>query len=363
MIHSNIQISPISRNLISLLTLFLFSLSGYGQNLFFFNKKEIPTGTKAHFKIKIGTEKDTVTLPVTIFNGIEKGPVLGITAGVHGYEYPPILAAQNLIKSIDPKQLKGTVLLVQLANTPSFLQRSPFINPIDDKNLNRSFPGSKSGTITERLAHFISSEIIAPSTLFLDMHAGDASEDLMPYSAYYSNINSEGISKTGQEMATKLGFDYVVRFNTDGKTYMEKNQPSLYCSAEAFKHGIPAIDIECGGLGQTTPLLVEKIEKGVLHMMSELNMLPKSSTTDSVTKNFIINERFYMEASVDGIFYPAKKSGEFVKKGMQLGYITDFFGEITQQVYAKEDGILLLIIGTPPINKGETVAIIGKIDN
>src|SRR6266403_3500419 len=80
-------------------------------------------------------------IPITVFHGTKPGPVLALVAGNHGYEYPPILALQNLRPRINPKKLAGTVIMVHVANMPSFLGRTVYFSPIDQKNLNRVYPG------------------------------------------------------------------------------------------------------------------------------------------------------------------------------------------------------------------------------
>ncbi|MFW0718241.1 M14 family metallopeptidase [Pedobacter sp. N23S346] len=311
--------------------------------------------------IPIATNQDSTLIPITIFNGSKNGKTLGITAGVHGYEYTPILAAQRLIKVIDPQKLQGVVILVQIAGLESFLGRSPYVSPVDKKNLNRSFPGNSNGTNTEKVANFISEQIIAKSNYFLDMHSGDAPEDLISYAAYYSNSKMPESSSTGKEMAIALGFDYIVNFDTDKKDYIKKSEKSLYCTAEAFKRGIPSIDIECGRLGIIEEDKINKVEQSVSNLLHHLHFLPdtKKAVTHSHT---MITNRIYLSAKFDGIFYPTKKAGDFVKKGMKLGHITDYFGETIQSIYAPEEGLILMIINTPPINKDEDLVVIGKTE-
>ncbi|MBT29180.1 MAG: succinylglutamate desuccinylase [Thalassobius sp.] len=339
----------------------LFIQNAQGQTSFYFNGEEVKAGTKKHFNILITDNQDSTFIPISVFNGAKSGSVLGITAGIHGYEYPPIIAAQKLINSINPLELEGTVILVQIANLESFTKRSPFTNPIDNKNLNRVFPGKKNGTITEQIGFFISENVITKSHYFIDMHSGDAPEDLMPYAAYYSNDQMTEISNKGKKMAISLAFDHVIVFNTNGKSYMKQNEPSLYCSAEAFKRGIPAIDIECGHLGKAEPFLIKKIESSVLNLMQHLKMIKNDHLTNS-NNPIIINNRFYIEAKYQGIFYASKKAGEYVSKGMKLGYITDFFGNTIDTVHANANGIILMIVATPPINIDETIAVIGEVN-
>lgn len=347
----------------SIYTLILLVLSQltFSQSSFNFHGTTIKQGTKQHFKIPISNGKNATFIPITVFCGAQKGPTLGITAGVHGYEYPPILAGQQLIKSINPKTLKGVVILVQIANLESFIGRSPYVNPKDGKNLNRIFPGNKNGSITEKIADFITKNVIAKSDYFLDMHAGDAPEDLMPYAAYYSNSKMPKVSNIGKNMAKALGFDYIIVFETDGKDYLKKEHPSLYCSAEAFKRGIPAVDIECGRLGLSEKEAINSIETGVLNLLNQLEMVDTSVNVKTNSSYQFISKRVSQESKHQGIFYPLKRSGDYVKLGMKIGTITDYFGNTIETIFAETNGVILFMLGTPPINKKDTIVVIGKV--
>ncbi|KDN55537.1 M14 family metallopeptidase [Flavobacterium seoulense] len=348
------------KNFSTPLFMLLFSCFTMAQSSYYFDNKEIKSGTKEHFLIPISTANNSTLIPVTVFNGVKNGKTLGITAGVHGYELAPIMAAQRLITSIDPKKLTGVVIMVQIANMESFLGRSPYVSPIDRKNLGRTFPGNKDGSNTEKVANYITENIIAKADYFLDMHSGDAPEDLIQYGAYYSNTEMPEISNIGKEMAIALGFNHVVVFNTDGKNYMKKNELSLYCTAESFKRGIPSIDIECGRMGIMEETAIKKNEQSVINLLEHLKFILGKSQKSETEKPSIISNRIYTESKFDGIFYPDKKAGEYVKKGMKLGHVTNYFGEVLQTVYAEDDGLLMLIIATPAINKGETLTVIGK---
>ncbi|MEM6344377.1 MAG: M14 family metallopeptidase [Bacteroidota bacterium] len=343
-----------------ILTAGMISTALYGQNFFEFNGQLIFPGTQEHFTINLSAGEDQTTIPITVFHGKTEGPVLGITAGVHGYEYAPILAGQILINKIDPEALSGTVILVQIANMGSFLGRSPYLTPADKKNLNRSFPGKKDGSISEKVAHFISQNIIAKSDYFVDMHSGDAPEDLHPYTAYYQHDAYESISEVGREMALHMGFDQVVKFGATQKDYLKAEFPSLYCSAEAFKRGIPAVDIECGKLGLVEQPLVNKIVAGIESLLRYLGMMAGEPIVR--TGVLLFEERFYISSEHMGIFYPLKSSGDLVKKGMKLGYITNFFGKVVDEIYAENSGLILYMLGTPPVNEKETLFVIGAFN-
>src|SRR5882672_726728 len=111
--------------------------------------------------IEVPAASDAGTqIPVTTIRGARPGPVLALIAGNHGYEYPPILALQRLRGQLDPTSMAGTVVMVHVANMPSFLGRTVYFSPVDGKNLNRVYPGSPGGTVSERIAHAITTEVI-----------------------------------------------------------------------------------------------------------------------------------------------------------------------------------------------------------
>ena len=332
-----------------------FAASGIAQKSFVFQNKSIKPGTKKHFEIPVVSDNDSTFIPVTVFHGSKPGSVLGITAGVHGYEYPPILAAQQLNQKIDPTKLSGTIILVQIANVPAFLGRSPFLNPLDNKNLNRSFPGDAAGSITERIADVLTKEVIERSAFFVDMHAGDAPEDLRSYNAWYQSETLPEVSRKGKEMALAMGFDYSIIFNIPRERLQK---PSLYCSQEAFHRKIPSVDIECGKLGIPDKIETNRIVNGIFSLLVHLNMMNSIKESVSV-KPIIIAKRFTIKSKSTGLFYTEKKAGDFIKKGEVIGYITDFFGNTLENIKASQNGMILYMIGTPPINKGETIMNVG----
>jgi hypothetical protein len=95
---------------------------------------------------------------------------------VHGYEFPSILAGQQLLGRIDPRALRGTIILVRIAHVEAFENRVPYVNPHDRKNLNRVFPGRPEGTQSERIAWALTTEVIRRSDMHVEVHSGDGAE-------------------------------------------------------------------------------------------------------------------------------------------------------------------------------------------
>lgn len=322
---------------------------------FLFDGQSVAPGHKLSVLLPVVAGADSTVIPVTVLHGRRPGPVLGIIAGVHGYEYPPIVAAQQLAQELDPERLCGTVLVVHLANVAGFLGRRLQVNPLDGKNLNRSFPGRADGTLTERLAWRLSHDIIGRCTQVVDVHAGDAHEDLRPYAGYYNYTATPVLSTQGRQLAASLGFPYVVQFgNAPGFT-----EASLYCSREAIRQGIPAVDIECGGLGQVEPESVRLIKQALRNLVVHLHLL--EGTLPPGPAPCFIAQRTSLESAHTGFFFPQVKAGEFIHRGQQLGTITDLFGNLLTSITAPVDGIVLFLIATPPISRGETLFSIGEL--
>lgn len=323
---------------------------------FSFADKKVKAGTKQSFLLPVISGQDSTVIPVTVFHGAKKGPVLGITAGVHGLEYAPIMAAQQLPKHLDPAKMSGTVILVHMANVPAFLHRSFRVNPVDDKNLNRVFPGKADGTLTEQMAYVISNEVIARSDYFIDVHAGDANNDLRPYSGYYNYFDMPEVSEKARQMAVALGFDFIVQFGNE----QSLTEEAIYCSREATKRNIPAVDIECGRMGIVEEKPVQQIQEALLSLMRHLQILEGKPA--SVQNPVMIGKRTSVSSQHEGFFYSDLTSGDYVKKGMKLGYITDLFGNHLVDVTCPTDGVILYKTFNPPIKKGDGLFSIGHIN-
>ncbi|WP_054721657.1 succinylglutamate desuccinylase/aspartoacylase domain-containing protein [Marinifilum fragile] len=158
---------------------------------------EAKSGEKvsASLVVEKGIDEGTF-IPRTIINGASPGPVLTLFAGVHGTEYVPIITLQ-LLNEIKPGEISGTLILVNIANIPSFSHRNVYLCQVDNKNLNRVFPGKKDGSISERIAFTLTNEIIKKSNYFIDLHGGEFNEALVNFIYfYYGHANTELCKKT-----------------------------------------------------------------------------------------------------------------------------------------------------------------------
>src|SRR5690349_14138641 len=123
--------------------------------------------------------------------GSEQGLTFLLTAGIHAAEYTGTLAALKLGQRLDPKNVKGAIVIIPLLNRPGFFERSVYVNPEDGENLNRAFPGKADGKWSERFAHHLLNDIVVKADRAMDLHAGDMVEDLEPFLRFLQTGNAE----------------------------------------------------------------------------------------------------------------------------------------------------------------------------
>lgn len=295
---------------------------------------------------------DGTTVPFSIIHGAAPGPVLALIAGTHGMEYVPIVALQRMRGTIDPQTLRGTILMVHVANMPSFLGRTIYYSPADGKNLNRVYPGKADGTLSDRIADVITREIIARATHVVDLHCGDGNESLRPYS-YWITTGEPRIAAEGRAMALAFGLDHIV---------VDRERPldpaaSVYTSNTAVTRGKPALTTETGALAAVDEPSIRLVEQGVAGLMRHLGM--RADGPPAVTAPVMIERNEVIRAGFTGMFYADVERGHTVSKGARIGRITDFHGRTLEEVLAPFDGEILYVVATPPMTKGEPVAMVG----
>jgi len=153
------------RSLSSLLTcllILLFSpLVASAQRSFIVGTASATPGEKGTGYLEVPAGIDAATnIPVVIINGAKPGPVLALVTGAHGTEYVSIIAVEKLVGELDPAKISGTVILIPLVNIASFEQKVPHVNPIDNKSMNRFYPGRADGTQTERASLIITNQVV-----------------------------------------------------------------------------------------------------------------------------------------------------------------------------------------------------------
>jgi predicted deacylase len=295
-------------------------------------------------------------IPVTVIHGRQAGPVLALIAGTHGYEYPPITALQRVRRELDPRELSGTAVLVHVANMPSFLGRTIYYSPIDGKNLNRAYPGKVDGTVTERIAYAITTQVIESADYVVDLHGGDGNEALRPY-LYMPVTGKAELDSAVRDMALAFGLDHIVI--DEGR--LADPDESIYTDQTALTRGKPAITTETGQLGSNDGRWVEMAVNGVWNLLRHLEMV--EGEVAAVPEIVWLVDYEVLRSPATGMFEARVRDGYTVAAGGLIGVLVDFFGDPIENIRAPFAGVVNYVLGTPPVSEGEPLAMVSKIKN
>ena len=293
-------------------------------------------------------------IPISIVRGTQPGPTLALIAGTHGSEVAPVIALQRVRAALDPALLRGNVLIVHIANLPSFLGRTIYYSPVDHKNLNRVYPGKADGTVSERIAYAITRDIIERADYLVDIHAGDGNESLRPYT-YWSPLGlNPRADSIAREMALAWGSDHIVI-----DTMRPRDpQASVYTQNTAHIRGKPALTTEAGYLGVAAEDMVQRNVDGVFRLLRYLRMLP--GNVELVRQPLFFDRTEVLRSPATGVWHPKVERGQSVQKGALIGVLTDFFGVTQAEIRAPFGGIVLYVVATPAMSQGEPMGIIGE---
>lgn len=334
---------------------FIFAAVGAGAEDFVVGEVTVSRGEQVSGFIAVPAGVDEGSeIPVTITHGASGGPVLALIAGIHGYEYPPITALQTVKAQLDPAVLSGTVIMVHVANIPSFFGRTIYYGPVDGKNLNRMFPGDPEGSLSQRIAHLLTTEVIDQADYLVDLHAGDGNEALRPY-VYMPVTGDAAFDAKIEGLAVAFGLDHIV-MDTGPQS---ASGPSLFTDQAAIERGIPAVTTETGQSGSNDPYWVGLAEQGVWNVLRHLNMIAE----DEVVNTGItwLSDYAVIKSPQSGMFRALTRDGYAVAEGAALGVLVDFFGNELATIRAPFSGVVNYVISTPPVSEGEPVAMISKI--
>jgi hypothetical protein len=291
-------------------------------------------------------------IPVTVAHGARGGAILALIAGTHGYEYTSILALQRLRPRLDPARMRGSVILVHMANPPSFYGRRIYYSP-DGKNLNRVYPGDPSGTLSERIAAALTREVIERATHLADMHCGDGNESLRPY-VYWTISGDRRLDEATRAMALAYGIDHIV---------IDRERPhdpakSVYTANTAILRGKLALTTESGGVGLTDEASVAAHERGALGLLAHLGI--QEGPSARVANPVWVVRSEVLRAPTAGVWIPAVEKTQRVAAGDLIGRIVDPFGEALGDVRSPFAGEILYVVATPPVSEGEPLGYVGE---
>lgn len=293
----------------------------------------------------ISVEGTPVKMPATFITGTKPGKQILITGGVHGGEYPCIETAIQLAIHLDPKEIAGTILVIHPVNVPAFLAKLQYYGPYDGKNLNRVFPGKALGTVSERIAYTVH-QLQLCADFYIDLHGGDLHESLVPF-VIYSTLGSDELNEQSRKASAALGFPYVVGSVSDNGSM-----------GAAAKAGTPGFLAELGQCGRWSDDEVTQYVEATRNVLRSLEVLEGKVDLPKVT---YLKKMVVTTAEQEGCWYAMKNLEESVKKGEKLGEIRDFFGNVLGEYKAEEEGVLLYVVTSLAIIKGDPLTAIGVV--
>ncbi|MBN1317121.1 MAG: succinylglutamate desuccinylase/aspartoacylase family protein [Anaerolineales bacterium] len=311
-------------------------------DIFQIGTASVMPGERAYGNVVVAKKTDgtDISFPVILVRGQKDGPVLCLNAAIHGDEFAGIETVIRLANELDPAELTGTLVGVPVVNVLAYAEADR-VNPYDYKDLNRSFPGSPAGSLTQRIAHAFLNEIVLKCTAMIDLHGGGGRADIN-----YTVIAQSGYEELVWDMALATGFDLVWLGGPWGGTGR----------ISALEAGIPAITVEVGGGMECRERDVALHTSAVRGVMRYLGML-QGEVEPPQSYRMMKGGTTY--AQNGGFFHPLAGGGESIQSGQLLGRTTDFFGQVVEEFHAYQDGLVVEMRMVPTIRPGDSVCILG----
>ena len=277
-----------------------------------------------------------LSLPVTVVNGQQPGKKLWLSAAIHGDELNGVEIIRRVLAEVDPKRLKGTLIAVPIVNVFGFIEQSRYLP--DRRDLNRSFPGSETGSLAARLANIFMREIVTQCDYGIDLHTAAIHRVNLP------QIRANLEDQRTYECAKAFGAEVMIHANTRDGSLRQA----------ATKQGIPVLLYEAGEALRFDYNAIAQGVAGVFRVMAHLGMIHHSEI-DHTKNSQEISRTKWIRASRGGIFHLGVTLGQKVSKKDQLGTITDAFGQSNYKVKASTDGIVISYTLNPLVNQGDAI--------
>lgn len=304
----------------------------------------VPAGERKDIRIKISElyVATPVFIPCTVIHGLHDGPVMFVTAVLHGDELNGLEIIRQVRVAVNPRLLHGTLILVAIANPIGFmLQRRDLP---DGRDLNRNFPGRRRGSIASYIAHEIFTKIVSRANFGIDLHTAGHGRINLPH------IRGDLTDPKVRELAFAFGSEII--FNMAGESGTLRR--------EACRRGIPTITFEAG-----EPLRFENraIVRGLVGIRNALQGLGMYSfPRQPPAFQLIVDEHKWVRAPKGGILIMHVKPGDVVRKGEILAHTSKPFGTEVVHIRAPYSGLVISITTIPAVLPGSAVCHISKLD-
>lgn len=249
---------------------------------------------------------------VVISNG--RGPTALFMAGNHGDEYEGQIALCRLIRELEPGGVQGRVIILPAANMPAALDGAR-VSPIDQGNLNRSFPGDPDGSVTQQIAHYIDSVLFPLADFFHDLHSGGSSLDYVPFASMHP-CDDETLNARSRAALEAFGAPISVVWTSSRDT--------RYGPPAALARGVVALGGEFGGGGEVAIDGVAMVERGLRRSLVHLGMMAPTAGHDPKPPTRLMEvpgRDHFVYAPEPGLFEPKVKLGDAVQAGQLAGEV------------------------------------------
>jgi len=305
--------------------------------------EQIAPGESRNVKLTVGESYSSteVQIQIQIRRGTEDGPVVFVTAALHGDEINGCGAIRQLIQDADFKLLRGAMILVPVLNLPSFERHSRYLP--DRRDLNRSFPGTADGSLARRMAYRIFNEIVLRSNYGIDLHT--ASVRRTNYPTVRGDLSNPEVRRIAQAFGSEI--------------IMNGKGPKNSFRREACRAGCPTIIMEGGEVWKVEPGIVETAVRGIKNVLCELEMadFPLEKPPYQVT----IEKSKWIRADDGGFLDFHIAPGDIVEKGQPLTTNTTILGEEQSTICAPFSGVVMGMTSLPSISPGEPICNLGKL--
>lgn len=293
------------------------------------NIDRLPTGT-------------LIDIPVYVFNSKNPGPTILIQAGLHGDEINGIEIVRRMMAEKHFKVTKGAVIAVPILNIFGFIHYSRDVP--DGKDVNRSFPGTKSGSMASRMAYHYMAEIMHQIDYGIDLHTGGGQRHNFPQIRYTAE---DTMSKTLSEV-----FNAPISFPS-------KLIKGSFRNA-AYRLKKPTVVFEAGESMRFDDYSIQEGIKGILNVFKYFGMISSIDTRyHEQNKTIHLENRKWLRAPTAGMFIPEITNGSAIVKGQILGIVTDTFAMKTKQIRAPYNGYLCCVNYQAVVNQGEALFHVG----
>ncbi len=276
-----------------------------------------------------------IDLPVHVFRGEDEGPVLLLTGGLHGDEINGIEIIRRMMDNENSLPEKGTVIAIPLVNIYGFIQNARGVP--DGKDINRSFPGVKTGSLAKLLAHTLMNKIIPHIDYGIDFHTGGASRANYPQIRCTLNIDKN------MELAQAFAPPVILNSNLIDKSFRKS----------AYRKGKHILVYETGETQRFDEFGIRQAIEGTLRLMKHLGM--RSSAPEAEYETKIYPKSTWVRARYAGLFNARIELGDLLNKRQVLGHITDPFGKESFKVVCPYDGCIIGMNNNPIVHKGDAL--------